>query len=209
MEVGMNSNMTMTQNTEGDYNFYSLLYEVLTGRKPIDVLFEHDEFQRRGKQICYMVTRKWEDVEDLFQDSCLRVWKYGHRALTPENIRNEGEFFAWFNVVARNTHKSNWRKRRVLSEAKPLDEIFMADPQVNIEAQCFLSEFVEFTKTLSAERRQAIEYWLENYSYREIARNLTRADTTYSHVAVRAWIKEALKRFFDKKCVPVRKASGY
>jgi RNA polymerase sigma factor (sigma-70 family) len=209
MEGGMNSNMTKTQNTEGDYNFYTLLCEVLTGRKPIDELFEHEKFQHRAKQCCNSIAHKWEEADDLYQMACIRVWKYGH-ALKLENMQNEDAFFAWFYVLALHTYWDNWRKQRIQFDARQVQDMPVADLRVNIEDQCLRDEFVEFSKkTLSDYRRRAVEYWLDDLSLRDIARNLNREGIPCSHVTVGTWIKEAVNGFLGRKRTPVKKASGY
>jgi DNA-directed RNA polymerase specialized sigma24 family protein len=205
----MNTSMPITQTTEVDYNFYTLLCEVLTGRKPIDAVLEHEEFQHRAKQCCHAIARKWEEGEDLFQDACIRVWKYGS-ALKPENIKNKDAFFAWFYVLALHTYMGNWRKQRIQFDSKPVQEMPVADPRVNIEAQCLLSEFLEFCqKTLPDNRHRAVKYWLEGYSFRDIAGNLNETGTPGSHVAVRTWVRDTVKGFLKRASTPGKKAIGY
>jgi DNA-directed RNA polymerase specialized sigma24 family protein len=73
--------------------------------------------------------------------------------------------------------------------------------------QSSLKELLEFGKTLPAERRRAVELWLEEYSYRKIAEILQTEGYSVSHIAVHKWIGDVLRAFFRED--PVKKASGF
>lgn len=184
---------------DGDYpSLYTILYRALTGRELIDVLLEHPDFQSRGRRISHGIAGKSGDGEDLFQEMCLRVWRYGH-ALDPNNIRSESEFFSWLFVLALHAYRSQMRKKRLPLDETPIEEIFIADLRVNVEDECLRREFEEYVETLPDVRQFVINRWFEGFSLREIEEMLKQTGSTTSHVTLGAWVKKAIKNFFDRR----------
>ena len=191
---------------EGEYSFYNLLYEVLIGRNPIGVLFEHAEFQSRLKRICHNLEHDGEKAKDLSQETCLRLLRYGCK-IRPDNVETTDQFFSWLYVVVRNIVNSEWRKDRLPLDDRPVEEVSLADYRVDLDAERFFGEFEEFSRTLPYERRRAIELRMEGYSYREIADILESEGCPCSHVIVRVWYRDALRDFFNRNSV--KKAIGF
>jgi RNA polymerase sigma factor (sigma-70 family) len=183
---------------EADYSsFYYVLEAIVIGEESIDVILAHAEFRKRTERICKALARNFRlkiEADDLFQEVCLKVLKYG-RAIGERNIRNEGAFFSWLYVVAQNICRSELRKRQVLLSDIAFDDLQIADRSINLLDDQLLKEFREFSKHLPDREhweRRAIDLWLEGYSYRDIKKLLGIAK---SHVAISNRIKKAIEKF--------------
>lgn len=85
-------------------SLYSVLYDAMNDPEMIGDLLRHPDFRRKAGQICYRLAGA-AGGEDLLQEACLRV-KERVSQLDPDRLRNEGEFFGWFSLLARRVHLS-------------------------------------------------------------------------------------------------------
>jgi RNA polymerase sigma factor (sigma-70 family) len=191
---------------EGEYRFYNLLSAALTGRRPIDVIFEDAEFQSRLRRICYKLEHDKDKAEDLFQETSVKVLRYASKNPTDMPETSEA-FFSWLFIVARHAFLTQWQKDKPRQDDLPLEDIQLPTPGDDLDSQCFLSEFEEFCQSLSYKERRSVELWLEGYSLREIADILVREGYPYSHVAISVWRRNALKAFFNRN--HIKKAIGF
>lgn len=200
----MKHRKTSPSKTEGGQSFLEAL---IAGRKPVSVLLENTEFQKRLKRMCAYFERDPDKAEDLSQDACLRLLKYGD-AISQFKAESPEQLFRWLFVVVRHL----WLTGRMANgrfqiDDTPIDEMQLESHGPGPEAERLFSEFVEFTKSLPYAHRRAIELHWMGYSSREIARMFSGAGYVYSHVSVSAWISRAYKHF--SKGRSVKKAIGF
>jgi DNA-directed RNA polymerase specialized sigma24 family protein len=192
--------------TESEEDFSHLLREIQAGREPVSAIIGHPEFILRARSICYQYQFKdWRGVygpEDLCQDACMKMLRYNATILDSNNISGEEEFFKWFYVVARAAFLTAYRRlmRFKLTRSVTLIPIEesppIKDPGADSEGKCFLSEFLKFTaEKLPAERRHAVELWLQGYSSRETAAILNDAGIMCSHTTTQNWVSASLRTF--------------
>jgi RNA polymerase sigma factor (sigma-70 family) len=181
-------------------NFALLLLKVLARRKPVADLISHPEFLKRSKGICNSLARGTSyNPEDMFQDLCVKMLNYGVMLL-PRNIPDEGAFFRWLLVVARNLLNDYFRKngkrlRREVSLGDILPEALeIADPGRGPERDCLLEEFELFLRALPDRTRRAIALRGEGLTYDDIGDEIG-----CSNVTARKIIRDAYAEFFGYK----------
>jgi len=190
-------------------------------------LFRHSEFLDRGYRICrWHVRGTNQDPWEVFSDAYLKALASKDK-LRADNTPNEEAFFGWFSLLTLNMLRDQWRKngremKRLQSISSSSEEsssegsfdtdsdIDLANPCVDLDGDCFLKEFLEFTNTLSTCHRRAIMLRLENYPdkgvpYEEIAKTLNSEGITCSGVTVRSWIRTSWRAFFNDKRVSSNK----
>lgn len=111
--------------------------------------------------VCYMFSKDPDEVEDLFQDVLINLWK-GF-----DSFRGESKVETWIWRVALNTCISADRKRRRAGEKVPLDM------NVNLfsdsdEASRQVRQLYGRIGRLDLVDRALVLLWLENMSYDEI-----------------------------------------
>jgi DNA-directed RNA polymerase specialized sigma24 family protein len=194
----------------------SLLQGFVTGggSNDDDGFLRQDEFLERGQRICNWIVRG-TNVEgaELFNEAYMKTAKLFDEVSedTAEadektdlgQIRDKEDFYRWFYCLAFNVFRDELRRtKKEGSLLTDLSErnLTEADPSIDIESECLVSEFMEFiTKNLPAERRRAIALRQEGYTYREVADilNSEGVGESPSHVTVRKWIKDSLDAFFN------------
>jgi DNA-directed RNA polymerase specialized sigma24 family protein len=124
----------MKVNSTSEDEFLHLLYEIQKGEKPIDSLLIHPEFERRGRQFCYMYQTHYVSVEygpeDLYHDACLKVLNHPDALSNVDNIPNKQAFFSWFRAIVFNVFIDEIRKRkrkRIPKDTLPIEGFDIAD----------------------------------------------------------------------------------
>jgi RNA polymerase sigma factor (sigma-70 family) len=168
--------------------------------QPIDALFREPQLVKKLRSFCWRFSfRCFHGVygpEDLYQDVLIKVWKHRDKLAGPGNILSERDFQSWLFVVTRNQYLS--RVRQNAKTCKRSDEQFedgeLTTDKDNSE-KYFLRHFLDFIEGYSEPRQLSIRFWLEDYSYREIASMLRGRNVLCSYVTVRNWIMNAIDDF--------------
>lgn len=202
-------------------SFEILLQKTLRDRNLMSDLLRHSVFLDRGYRICrWHVRGTNQDAREVFNDSYLKVMASKEK-LRADNTPDQRAFFRWYFLLTLNMLRDQWRKnrkemKRVQSisysyEASSNEEssdtdsgIDIADSCVDLDGDCFLEEFQEFTNTLPTHHRRAIMLRLENYPdkgvpYEKIAKTLHSEGIIFSHVTIRSWVRASWKAFLDGK----------
>lgn len=197
----MSRKLKKSNNSDSEKEFEILLHEFLDGERRIEALLLHPEFVNRSLKICRVLTGSQDDAEDLFQDVCLRMLKYGHN-LTRAKIPDKRAFFAWLSKLTHNVFLDSVRRRRLLTDALPLENVTLPDPAVSRDREDLKEEFVRLIGSLPLERRIAMEMWLDGHSFRKISAQLRTLGFVTSHVTVATWLKSVLKVLISHVTVP-------
>ncbi len=75
------------------HGFDDLLSAVLSEDKAIECVLDHPDFRRRAFQICQRVASS-PDVDELFQDACLRILT--HKSINQTHLQSSEKFLHWF-----------------------------------------------------------------------------------------------------------------
>ena len=111
--------------------------------------------------VCYMFSKDKEEVEDLFQEALIALWR-GF-----EKFRGECNIRSWIYRVSLNTCISAERKKRRQADSVRLDmsiDLFSDTDEESRQAQMLR----ERIGRLGVFDRAIILLWLENLSYEEI-----------------------------------------
>lgn len=134
--------------------------------------------------VCYMFSKDKEEVEDLFQEALIALWR-GF-----EKFRGECNIRSWIYRVSLNTCISAERKKRRQADSVRLDmsiDLFSDTDEESRQAQMLR----ERIGRLGVFDRAIILLWLENLSYEEIG---AIVGITAKNVSVRlVRIREQLK----------------
>jgi RNA polymerase sigma-70 factor (ECF subfamily) len=112
--------------------------------------------------VCYMFSNDEEEVNDLFQEALVNLWK-GY-----ESFRHESKVNTWVYRVTLNSCLSAERKKKRRIQAVPLtmDVNFYEDSDADARQVRQLHERIQ---KLGMVDRAIVLMWLENMSYDEIA----------------------------------------
>jgi RNA polymerase sigma-70 factor (ECF subfamily) len=112
--------------------------------------------------VCYMFSNDEEEVNDLFQEALVNLWK-GY-----ESFRHESKVNTWVYRVTLNSSLSAERKKKRRIQAVPLtmDVNFYEDSDADARQVRQLHERIQ---KLGMVDRAIVLMWLENMSYDEIA----------------------------------------
>ncbi len=134
--------------------------------------------------VCYMFSKDGGEVEDLFQDILINLWKGW------AGFRGESGISTWVWRVSLNTCISAQRKRRKMNFV-PLDmdiNLFSDDDEDTRQIRMLKKRI----SALGPFDRAIVLLWLENLSYDEIGQIV---GITAKNVSVRLFrIKEQLKK---------------
>ena len=135
--------------------------------------------------VCYMFSKNEEEVNDLFQDTLVNLWK------GMESFKGDCKIETWIYRVALNTCITHDRKKRRARERIPLE----------MEANLYQDQDAESRQVqilhnrigkLGLIDRAIVLLWLEDLSYEEIGQIV---GITAKHVGVKLFrIKELLKQ---------------
>lgn len=139
--------------------------------------------------VCYMFSKDKDEVDDLFQDVLINMWK-GF-----DNFRGESKLDTWIWRVALNTCISDDRKKKRRGETVPLD-ISMNLYADNDDDSKQIRMLYDRINKLGVIDRAIVLLWLENMSYDEIGAIIGIAPKNVSVKLVR--IKQQLMKMSDK-----------
>lgn len=139
--------------------------------------------------VCYMFSADREEVEDLFQEVLIALWR-GF-----SSFRGESNIRSWIYRVALNTCISSERKKRRRDESVRLDmsiDLFTDTDDDSRQAQMLRQRIGK----LGVFDRAIVLLWLENLSYEEIG---AIVGITAKNVSVRlVRIREQLKNMSNE-----------
>ena len=139
--------------------------------------------------VCYMFSADREEVEDLFQEALIALWR-GF-----SSFRGESNIRSWIYRVALNTCISSERKKRRRDESVRLDmsiDLFTNTDDDSRQAQMLRQRIGK----LGVFDRAIVLLWLENLSYEEIG---AIVGITAKNVSVRlVRIREQLKNMSNE-----------
>lgn len=150
-----------------------------------DILLYHDNMIKR---ICFGYSDSREELQDLYQDVMLNLWK----ALA--TFRGEASLKTWTYRIALNTCVSTIRRKKRIDEFAKIDSLVAQDivEENNTE---FLVELHEVISRLSPVDRALMLMWLEEINYEEIASTIGLPRNTVATRLRRA--KEKIKKQFS------------
>ena len=139
--------------------------------------------------VCYMFSADREEVEDLFQEALIALWR-GF-----SSFRGESNIRSWIYRVALNTCISSERKKRRRDESVRLDmsiDLFTDTDDDSRQAQMLRQRIGK----LGVFDRAIVLLWLENLSYEDIG---AIVGITAKNVSVRlVRIREQLKNMSNE-----------
>jgi RNA polymerase sigma factor (sigma-70 family) len=152
---------------------------------------EDPEFQRRAHAITRYLVKRYQlpsvTADDLYQAAMMRLIRYFER----HDIGEISNPHAFFYSVARNEirrffYQEQHHSQVLVDEQRPpevsLEDIPQKDFSDNLESVRHIESrllFEEITESLNEEERRLLYFWINGFTYREIA---TLIDT--SHVTV-------------------------
>ena len=135
--------------------------------------------------VCYMFSQDEEEVNDLFQETLINMWK------GIDSFREESKISTWIYRVALNTCLLQERKKKKEVQKVPLtmDVNFFQDDDANAAQVRMLHQRIG---KLGLVDRALVMMWLEGMSYDEIG---TVMGISAQNVGVKLYrIKEQLKK---------------
>lgn len=120
----------------------------------------------------YAIVRNWEDTDDLYQSTCLILWRKF------ESFRPGSSFFSWARETAKLEARNFLRRRP--SPAYISEELLDAIAEVVLDAQgdgveLYLAALRHCRETLDAADQELLQLrYVENLGTREIADRLER-----------------------------------
>ena len=133
--------------------------------------------------VCYMFSKDPEEVNDLFQESLINIW----RGL--ENFKGQSRMKTWLWRVTLNTCISSDRKKKIDTAPLTMDINLFEDRDAETRQVNMLKQRIGKLRPFD---RAIVLLWLESMSYDEIA---AIVGITTQQVSVRLFrIKEQLKQ---------------
>ena len=120
---------------------------------------DHDAMIRR---ICLGYAHTSQDLEDLYQDVLVNIW----RGLP--SFREDSSIRTWVYRIALNTCVSTLRIRSRQPAMTSLDDVILV-PDKSLEKKETVKELYECIATLGPIDKAIVMMWLDEYSYEEIA----------------------------------------
>ncbi len=106
-----------------------------------------------------------QEAEDVYQDTFIQLYEH-----LPQ-LRNNGSFRAWLGRIVRNQCLDRMR-RNGREQPTPLERLPAVDPPPEDHVTTALAMHAELSRLPPACREVLARHFLENQSYREIARQL-------------------------------------
>ena len=136
-------------------------------------------------KVCYMYANDQDDLNDLFQETVLNLWKSFPR------YRGDSTYSTWVYRIAMNTCITFLRRSSARPQTVPMTAQ-VANLEADSETTEQLRELYKLINQLGKLERALILLWLEERSYQEMADIL---GISKANVAVKLnRIKEKLKR---------------
>lgn len=156
-----------------------------------DIEFEKIVKEHKGTiyTFCYMFSKDKDEVDDLFQDVLINLWK-GF-----DSFRGESKLDTWIWRVALNTCISDDRKKKRRGETVSLDmsvDLYTANDDDSKQIRLLYDRI----NRLGLVDRAIVLLWLENMSYDEIGAIIGITPKNVSVKLVR--IKQQLMKMTDK-----------
>lgn len=135
--------------------------------------------------VCYMFSTDEDEVNDLFQDILINLWK-GF-----DSFRGESKVETWIYRVALNTCISADRKKRREGERVPLSVDFNLYEDTDADSRQ-VQQLYKRINRLGLVDRAIVLMWLENMSYDEIGAilGITAKNVSVKLVRIREKLKE-------------------
>ena len=142
-------------------------------------------YKRTIYTVCYMFSKDEDEVNDLFQDTLVNLWK------GMEAFKEQSKLDTWIYRVALNTCISQERKKKRKSARVPMEmdiSLYQDNDADTLQVQMLHKRIGR----LGMVDRAIVLLWLEDLSYEEIGQIVGISAT---HVGVKLYrIKELLKR---------------
>ena len=145
----------------------------------------HDAMIRR---ICLGYAANPQDLEDLYQDVLVNIWR-GLRS-----FRSESSIRTWVYRIALNTCVSTLRARSNRPSQSSLEDVILVADD-SVEKRESIKDLYECIATLNPIDKAIMMMWLDEYSYDEIAETI---GLKRNNIAIRLHrAKEKLKEKFN------------
>ena len=137
-------------------------------------------------KVCYMYAQDQDDLNDLFQETVLNLWKSFPR------YRGDSKLSTWVYRIAMNTCITFLRHASVRPQTVPMTAQVDSTLEADVETASQLRELYKLINQLGKLERALILLWLEERSYQEMADIL---GLSKANVAVKLnRIREKLKK---------------
>jgi RNA polymerase sigma-70 factor (ECF subfamily) len=137
-------------------------------------------------KVCYIYAKDQDDLNDLFQETVLNLWKSFPR------YRGDSKLTTWVYRIAMNTCITFLRRSNTRPQTVPMTAQAVASLEADEETSEQLKELYRLINQLGKLERALILLWLEERSYQEMADIL---GLSKANVAVKLnRIKEKLKK---------------
>ncbi len=137
-------------------------------------------------KVCYMYAQDQDDLNDLFQETVLNLWKGFPR------YRGDSKLTTWVYRIAMNTCITFLRRSNARPQTVPMTAQVASALVADEETTGHLKELYKLINQLGKLERALILLWLEERSYQEMADILGLSKT---NVAVKLnRIREKLKK---------------
>ena len=137
-------------------------------------------------KVCYMYANDQDDLNDLFQETVLNLWK-GF-----PNYRGDSKLTTWVYRIAMNTCITYLRHENHRPQTVPMTANVASQMAADEDTEARLQELYRLINRLGKLERALILLWLEERSYQEMADIL---GISKNNVAVKLnRVKEKLKK---------------
>lgn len=143
-----------------------------------DFLDMIDAHERVIYKVCYFSARNRDELEDLFQETVLNLWK------SFPNFRGESKVTTWIYRIALNTciNFNSQHSTHDRLETVPLTTDVVGNLAADDDRDNLFQELHESIDRLNEKERQLILLWLEEMSYQTMADIL---GTTTNNIGVK------------------------
>lgn len=141
-------------------------------------------------KVCYIYAKDQDDLNDLFQETVLNLWKSFPR------YRGDSKLTTWVYRIAMNTCITYLRRSNTRPQTIPMTEnvngLFAADDETAGQLQ----ELYELINELGKLERALILLWLEERSYQEMADilGISKANVAVKLNRVKEKLRKRMKR---------------
>ena len=122
-----------------------------------------EEQKRTIYKVCYMYANDQDDLNDLFQETVLNLWK-GF-----PNYRGDSTFNTWVYRIAMNTCITFLRRSNTRPQTIPITAQVAGRLETDEETEARLKELYTLINQLGKLERALILLWLEERNYQEMA----------------------------------------
>ena len=122
-----------------------------------------EEQKRTIYKVCYMYANDQDDLNDLFQETVLNLWK-GY-----PKYRGDSTFNTWVYRIAMNTCITFLRRSNTRPQTIPITAQVAGRLETDEETEARLKELYTLINQLGKVERALILLWLEERNYQEMA----------------------------------------